>query len=92
MVRARALARCRAQGQIRQLSTSLYDSTIKNLKIDHNTRIIYQGFTGKAATLNAQQNIRWGSNIVGGECLCCPSAECKLIYRRRYTWQERTAS
>ncbi|KAF8249366.1 succinyl-CoA synthetase-like protein [Wilcoxina mikolae CBS 423.85] len=53
-------------GARRCISNALYDSTLKNLKIDHNTRVIYQGFTGKAATVNALQSIQYGTNIVGG--------------------------
>ncbi|KAF4785397.1 succinate-CoA ligase [Colletotrichum scovillei] len=43
-----------------------YESTIANLSIDQNTRVIYQGFTGKAATKNARDTIEYGTQIVGG--------------------------
>jgi succinyl-CoA synthetase alpha subunit len=43
-----------------------YDDTIGNLKIGSNTRVIFQGFTGKQATANAKESIAWGTKIVGG--------------------------
>ncbi|KAK1700652.1 succinate-CoA ligase [Colletotrichum godetiae] len=43
-----------------------YESTIANLSIDENTRVIYQGFTGKAATKNARDTIECGTQVVGG--------------------------
>ncbi|KAI0828392.1 succinyl-CoA synthetase-like protein [Hypoxylon sp. FL0890] len=43
-----------------------YDSTLKNLKIGPHTRVIFQGFTGKQATANAQESLEWGTKIVGG--------------------------
>ncbi|KAI1421633.1 succinyl-CoA synthetase-like protein [Xylaria sp. FL1777] len=43
-----------------------YDTTLRNLKIGSHTRVIFQGFTGKQATANAKESIKWGTNIVGG--------------------------
>lgn len=43
-----------------------YASTLENLRIGSKTRVIFQGFTGRQATANAQESIAWGTNIVGG--------------------------
>ena len=34
--------------------------------IDQNSKIIIQGFTGKMGTFNAEEMIKYGSNVVGG--------------------------
>ncbi|KAM0231429.1 hypothetical protein ACHAPO_008539 [Fusarium lateritium] len=43
-----------------------YDTSIASLNINKDTRVIYQGFTGKAATLNAKDTLEYGTKVVGG--------------------------
>lgn len=43
-----------------------YGDTVNNLKIGKHTRVLYQGFTGRQATMNAKESLEFGTNIVGG--------------------------
>ncbi|KAJ7628263.1 succinyl-CoA ligase subunit alpha [Mycena polygramma] len=45
---------------------SAYGDTLQNLKIGAHTRVIFQGFTGRQATANAQESLAWGTKVVGG--------------------------
>lgn len=46
--------------------SELYDKTRCNLKVNKDTHVLIQGFTGKAGTFHGEASLKYGTKVIGG--------------------------